>query len=93
MVSVILLSGFGLAQGIFDTLEIILLQKNVPDTMRGRVMGAWTFCIGVGPIGAMFLGYLAERIGAQSALGISGLLLVIGAIVVVISVPRIREAE
>ena len=93
LLSVILLSGFGLAQGIFDTLEIILLQKNVPDTMRGRVMGAWTFCIGVGPLGAIFLGYLAERIGVQNALGISGLLVVISAIVVVISVPRLPEAE
>ena len=37
--TVLLLAGFGLAQGIFDTLEVILLQQNVPDEMRGRIYG------------------------------------------------------
>ena len=88
--TLLLLGGFGLAQGIFDTLEVILLQQNVPDEMRGRIMGAWTFCIGVGPIGALSLGFLAERIGVQNAVGISGALLVLAAIMVAAGVPRLR---
>ena len=53
-------------------------------------MGAWTFCIGVGPIGALSLGYLAERIGVQNAVGISGAALVLEAVIIAISVPRLR---
>ena len=86
-----LLTGFGLAEGMFTILVVILLQQNVPDQMRGRVMGAWTFCIGMGPIGAMSIGYLAETIGVQYAVGISGALLVLATSIITAAVPRLRK--
>ena len=91
LVSVVLLAGFGLAEGMFTILVVLLLQQNVPSQMRGRVMGAWTFCIGVGPIGAMSIGYLAESIGVQYAVGISGALLVLATSIITVTVPRLRK--
>ncbi len=91
LLSVVLLAGFGLAEGLFTTLVVLLLQQNVPDRMRGRVMGAWTFCIGMGPIGAMLIGYLAEIIGVQHAVGISGALLVLATLIVAVAVPVLRK--
>ena len=73
------------------TLVVLLLQQNVPDRMRGREMGAWTFCIGMGPIGAMLIGYLAEIIGVQHAVGISGALLVLATLIVAVAVPVLRK--
>ena len=91
LVSVVLLAGFGLAEGMFTILVVLLLQQNVPSQMRGRVMGAWTFCIGVGPVGAMSIGYLAETIGVQYAVGISGALLVLATSIITVTVPRLRK--
>ena len=91
LLSVVLLAGFGLAEGLFTILVVLLLQQNVPDQMRGRVMGAWTFCIGMGPIGAMLIGYMAETIGVQYAVGISGALLVLATAIITIAVPRLRK--
>ena len=91
LLTVVLLTGFGLAEGMFTILVVLLLQQNVPNEMRGRVMGAWTFCIGTGPLGAMSIGYLAEIIGVQYAVGLSGALLVLATAVVTIAVPRLRK--
>lgn len=90
---VVLLVGFGLSEGVFSTLEVILLQQNVPNEMRGRILGVWTFCIGVGPIGALTIGYLAEVIGVQYAVGISGCVLILAALAITTSRPELRISE
>ena len=45
-----------------------LVMTAVPDDMRGRAMGLLTLSIGCQPIGMVFLGETAERIGVRPAL-------------------------
>ncbi len=93
VLTIVLLGCFGMAQATFDTMEIVLLQQNVPDTMRGRAMGGWLVCVGLGPFGSLFLGYLTELIGVQQALGISGAIIVTVAIVLIATARRVRAIQ
>jgi MFS family permease len=41
----------------------------VPDTLRGRVMSVYSMMyMGLGPVGALIAGFVAERIGAERTL-------------------------
>ena len=42
--------------------------------MRSRVMGVLSVCIGTGPVGFVWLGWLADRIGAPHATAITGVM-------------------
>lgn len=91
--SVVMLAGFGVVSGAFDTMQIILMQQHVPKEMRGRAMGAWAFSIGAGPGGSIFLGYLTEHIGPQQATGISGIIVFSVALFVALAVPQVRTLD
>ena len=71
-----------------------LLQTIVPDGLRGRVMGAYTFVfVGMAPLGAFQAGWLAGRVGVQAAVAASGLVCVLGSLALwrlVPEVPRLR---
>ena len=43
-----------------------------PLEMRSRILGVLSVCIGTGPIGFLWLGWLADRIGAPQATAITG---------------------
>jgi len=46
-----------------------LIQLRVPDELRGRVMSFYTWCaVGTAPLGALFMGGVAEHLGAPTAL-------------------------
>ena len=71
----LLLLGFG-SSG-FGIMQATLVYLAAPPDMRSRVMGVLSVCIGVGPIGFLLLGGMAEWIGAQAATvatGVEGLL-------------------
>ena len=71
----LLLLGFG-SSG-FSIMQATLVYLAAPPDMRSRVMGVLSVCIGVGPIGFVVLGGMAEWVGAQTAtvaMGIEGLL-------------------
>ena len=61
------------------TLGNTLLQQTVSDRLRGRVMGFWMVCTqGVGTLGALPAGVVAELWGAPLAVAVNaGLLLVV----------------
>jgi MFS family permease len=42
--------------------------------MRSRILGVLTVCIGTGPIGFLWLGWLADRIGSHNATAVTGVL-------------------
>ena len=54
--------------GWFGATQSTLVMTAVPDDMRGRAMGLLTLSIGCQPIGMVFLGETAERIGVRPAL-------------------------
>jgi MFS family permease len=68
--SALLLTGLGGAG--FSTMQATLVYLAAPPEMRSRILGVLSVCIGVGPIGFVALGLLADKIGAQWATTASG---------------------
>jgi len=72
------------AAGIrYDTSQSTLLQTTVPDAVRRRVMGLYTFTLGLTPIGGSQLGVSAGLIGAPMAVGIGGALLTLSVLLTI----------
>ena len=57
----------GLANAGFSIMQATLVYLSAPIEMRSRIYGVLSVCIGVGPIGFLYLGLLAELFGASSA--------------------------
>jgi MFS family permease len=68
----LLLTGLGGAG--FGTMQATLVYLAAPPEMRSRILGVLTVCIGTGPIGFVWLGWLADRIGAHHATAVTGVL-------------------
>jgi len=71
----------GMSAAMFDGLQWVLLQRNVPDAVRGRVIGLWTMAIGFGWLGPVVLGATAEAFGTQAALVVGGAVALVAALV------------
>ena len=69
-----------------------LVQTSTPENLRGRVMGAymWIF-FGFMPVGSLWTGEIAARIGLSEAVMINGSLALIAAVVVWVFFPHIRR--
>ncbi|MFC2034072.1 MFS transporter [Chloroflexota bacterium] len=81
----------GITSASHDAMQHILLQLNVTEEQRGRSMGIWQLSIGFGPLGSMTLGAIAEALGAQTAQSIFGIFMVVIFIILIISVPKLRQ--
>jgi len=67
----------GIASAAFSIMQATIVYRSAPPELRSRMLGVLSVCIGVGPIGFIHLGWLADLIGAQSAtavVGVEGLL-------------------
>ena len=76
--SALLFTGLGGAG--FSIMQATLVYLSAPPDMRSRVLGVLSVCIGVGPIGFVALGWLADAIGAPwatAATGVTGLLMML----------------
>ena len=62
----------GLSGAAFATLQATIVYLAAPADMRSRILGVLSVCIGTGPIGFLWLGWLADRIGAPDAMAITG---------------------
>jgi hypothetical protein len=62
----------GLSGAAFATLQATMVYLAAPLEMRSRILGVLSVCIGTGPIGFLWLGWLADRIGAPQATAITG---------------------
>ena len=58
----------------FATLQATIVYLAAPIEMRSRILGVLSVCIGTGPIGFLWLGWLADRIGAPEATAVTGAL-------------------
>jgi MFS family permease len=75
VLSLVLLALAGCAMIVNNALTNTMLQTSVPDHLRGRVMGFYSFVfVGLAPLGAFQAGALAERFGAPWAVGTGGLI-------------------
>jgi MFS family permease len=63
----------GLGGAGFSIMQATLVYLAAPPEMRSRVLGILSVCIGVGPVGFLHIGLLADAVGAQWACLASGL--------------------
>ncbi len=63
----------GLSGAGFSIMQATLVYLSAPPEMRGRMLGVLSVCIGVGPIGFVALGWLADAIGAPWATAATGM--------------------
>ena len=74
--STLLLVAVGFAMILNNALANGLLQTIAPDAMRGRIMAAYAFVfVGMGPIGALLSGTIADLIGAPAAIAVGAVVL------------------
>jgi MFS family permease len=87
--SLVLLALAGCAMIVNNALTNTMIQTIVPDHLRGRIMGFYSFVfVGLSPLGAFQAGAFAERFGAPWAVGVGGL---VCAAVVAIAAWRVPE--
>jgi MFS family permease len=73
--SLFMLVGVGGATILIMNLANALVQTLVPDSLRGRVMGIYALTFfGLMPIGALWIGAVAQHIGAPNAIIIASLI-------------------
>jgi len=91
-VSLVLLALAGCAMIVNNALTNTLLQTLVPDGLRGRVMGFYSFVfVGLSPLGAFQAGAFAERFGAPVAIGMGAAVCAVAVVVAAWRVPQLRE--
>ncbi len=89
-----LLLSFGLGVGFMLTFTIIntLLQTNVDDKMRGRVMGLYTLTFfGFAPFGNLAIGMWAEQWGMSLTILLSAACALVLSAIVILLVPQLRK--
>jgi MFS family permease len=77
----------------FMIISMTVLQLEVPDALRGRVMGIHTIGYSLVPLGGLFLGGLADSIGAGWAVITGALVYLIAIAVTARSKPRILNLD
>ncbi len=82
----------GAMAAMFDSMEWTLLQANVPNDMRGRVIGGWVFAIGFGWLGHVAMGAVGEAFGVRWAIGGAGLIVVAASVLALALAPSLRRA-
>ena len=86
------LAASGVAMVLENAVTNTLLQTLVPDALRGRVMGFWTFVfVGFAPIGALQVGFLAGRFGAPAAVAMGAAVCFVASIVMWRAVPEVTQ--
>jgi MFS family permease len=83
----------GCAMILNNALTNTLLQTLVPDALRGRVMGFYSFVfVGLAPLGALQAGLLAEHFGAPWAVATGGVITALAMMTAAWRVPELRGA-
>jgi MFS family permease len=90
--SFLALMGAGWGFMVIVNLSNNLVQTNVTDELRGRVMGLFTFTFfGFMPIGSLINGALADKIGAPLTVQINALILLAAAAILFLRYPFLRS--
>jgi MFS family permease len=89
--SLVMLVGVGGALILIMNLANALVQTLVPDSLRGRVMSIYALTFfGLMPIGALWIGAVAQHLGAQGAIIIASLVSLGFAVLLWRIVPKLR---
>jgi MFS family permease len=91
VIASLMLVGVGVAVMVESASSNTLIQSMVPDALRGRVMAVYAMMfMGMGPIGALLAGAMAERIGAPHTVAASGVIALICGSIFALRLPRLR---
>jgi MFS family permease len=87
-----MMAGNGLAFISLNNTTNAMVQSQVPDELRGRIMGIFTLVFfGSFPIGSLLAGNLADLIGAPTTVVIFAIILLLFAIYVYWRKPEMRH--
>ena len=89
--SLLLLFLSGVGQACFGIMQSTIVLLAAEDDMRSRAMGAIVLGIGVGPLGRLQIGALAENVSAPFALSLHGGLAFLFLILVMVKLPKFRQ--
>ena len=89
--SVAILVPLGAAMMVQMSSSNTLIQSMVPDELRGRVMAAYTMMfMGMGPLGSLAGGTVADRVGAPIAVMAGGAITIVAAAIFSMRLPVLR---
>ncbi|MBI3971495.1 MAG: hypothetical protein HY332_09420 [Chloroflexi bacterium] len=92
--SVALLVGVGAMNFAFGATASTLLQTIAPNAPRGRIMSLYTLCfLGLSPLGAGFIGPIADLTGAPAAILAGALVVALAALTLALTRPDVRALE
>jgi MFS family permease len=92
--SLLVLAIIGWGSILMINIANALIQLNVPDHLRGRVMGIYSFAFfGMAPIGALLAGVLAQWANEQAAVIIGGGISLLVAVGMYLWLPKLRAME
>jgi MFS family permease len=92
--SMVILVFVGAAVIFTNNLSNSLVQSNVPDNLRGRVMSIFSLTFfGLMPLGSLLMGQIAERFDETIAVLIGGSAILVYALLLYFFVPRLRALE
>jgi MFS family permease len=91
--SLVLAFALGVTSQFYMTTISAILQLNLPNELRGRVMGLYGLVWELMPVGGMIAGAIAEYAGAAIAISAGGIMVAGMAIAVGLRLPAIRRLE
>lgn len=91
-ISLLLLIGIGIGTILIMNLANAMIQTMTPERLRGRVMGTYTWIFfGFMPLGALWTGWMADRMGLSQTVIMNGILALVSAVLVWFYFPKLRE--
>ncbi len=91
LISLIALAGAGITWSIASMLNQTLLQMTSRPEYVGRIMSVYALTWGLQPVGNLIIGGTAEVTGAPIALALGGAVSVMGTVLLLVRLPRIRK--
>jgi MFS family permease len=92
--SLLVLFGIGIAQILIFNLCNSLVQSQVPDDLRGRVMGIYSMVFfGLMPLGALWIGAVAEKVNEPAAVLVGASVTLGYALLIWFFVPKLRRLK
>ena len=75
----------------YMTMDNTLILSSVPHSIHGRIISIFVMTVGLTPIGALPMGFLADHIGIPATFLIAGLTASLFAVTILIFAPVIRR--
>jgi MFS family permease len=92
VLSMLLMLATGFGQMVQMASSNTLLQTIVEDDKRGRIMSFYAMAfMGLSPVGSLFAGFLASKIGAPWTVCLGGIACTVGAVFFARRLPALRE--